>query len=119
VAETRAYASGLGHKHLALEAERNNATGLAIGFLLVAKDSLKHGGKRAKAELKQVEDLEKKLRKVNDSVAFESIPSVGDVQSQMPSGREVLVVKEFKPPRLEEDDRKAADGQYAGKGNYY
>lgn len=93
-------------------------------------------------EVKVLEALEEKWRKLNDSVMFQTLPDMGELNKRIPSGREINNLRDWEAPRLTSDEMRAlkaesaqiryeeeADSEvegekevitgYAGKGGYY
>lgn len=52
-------------------------------------------------EIRVLEMLEAKFMKENNTMNTQSIPPVSQLLAEMPSGREIHVVKEYKPPAIE------------------
>lgn len=93
-------------------------------------------------ELKVLEALDDKWRKLNDSVMFQTLPETGELNKRIPSGREIHSLKIWEAPRLggdemralkvegaqagyeeevdsEEEVEKEVTVEYVGKGGYY
>lgn len=159
-------------RFLGIDAESSGRTGEAIAWVLLAKSMLsaptssidklrrelserkeaKHlaaadsnwGLDAGRAEeVKVLEALEEKWRKLNDSVMFQTLPEAGELVRRIPSGREIHSLKNWEAPRLsgeemralkaegaqgiryeeeadsEEEVEKSAEAAYVGKGGYY
>lgn len=158
-------------RFLGIDAESSGRCGEGISWLLLAKsildvpttavDRLRWGlSERKEArhlaaadgswgldagraeEVKVLEALEEKWRKLNDSVMFQTLPDMGELNKRIPSGREINNLRDWEAPRLTSDEMRAlkaesaqiryeeeADSEvegekevttgYAGKGGYY
>lgn len=65
--------------------------------------------------MKVLEALEEKWRKLNDSVMFQPLPEMGELNKRIPSGREIHSLKIWEAPRLGADEMRAlkAEGTQA------
>lgn len=131
-------------RFLGIDAESSGRCGEAISWLLLAKsildapttavDKLRRGlSERKEArhlaaadgswgldagraeEVKVLEALEEKWRKLNDSVMFQPLPEMGELNKRIPSGREIHSLKIWEAPRLGADEMRAlkAEGTQA------
>lgn len=132
-------------RFLGIDAETSGRCGEAISWLLLAKsildapttavDKLRRGlSERKEArhlaaadgswgldagraeEVKVLEALDEKWRKLNDSVMFQTLPEIGELNKRIPSGREIHSLKSWEAPRLGGDELRAlkAEGAQAG-----
>ncbi|KAI8098598.1 uncharacterized protein BX664DRAFT_319101 [Halteromyces radiatus] len=101
-------------KYLALDAMDNHKTGVAVGFLRDCKADLRsvqhssltkpHIRKstavaaRAMKEEENVNELLQRFTMINDTAAYEEVPSRQDLQRMIPSGRSALELKQYTPP---------------------
>ncbi|CAO3587666.1 unnamed protein product [Absidia cylindrospora] len=101
-------------KYLALDANDNQKMGIAVGFLRDCKADLRsvqhsslskpHIRKsttvaaRALKEEENVNELLQRFTMINDTAAYESVPSRQDLQRMIPSGRSALELKQYTPP---------------------
>lgn len=116
------FCSALAHKWLGVDAGENGSVtqaGVAVGFLAWAKDELEElrGANRlganfdkdrreARGRLKEDVDQElasvgvyhKYYKKLNDSLNFQPIPPISELQSLIPSGRTAVAITPFKSP---------------------
>lgn len=139
----------LAKKYLAIEANDAQKMGNAMAFakaatVLLVPLSKKGLGERtstatrAATELTEVQRLLAVYTKVNDSVTFQPVPSAGDLQPLVPSGRSIMDINRYVLPQDafgprssngQEDDESNGvdipagmtrhDDEYAGAGAYY
>ncbi|ORX47424.1 hypothetical protein DM01DRAFT_1339055 [Hesseltinella vesiculosa] len=127
-------------KYLALDANDNQNMGVAVGFLRECKSDLKSVQQlsltkphqlrksstvaaRALKEEDAVNDLLQKFTMINDTVAYQDVPTRQDLQRMIPSGRSVLEMKKYVPPvpvfgHFSNFGGKD-DTSYARSGNYW
>ncbi|KAF8575093.1 hypothetical protein K439DRAFT_1545866 [Ramaria rubella] len=119
LANEAAVALALAHKWLGVDAgESGSRGGDAVAFLIWAKDeldALKEGGKKVSlgkasdnqrpkksrilSELDSAVTFLKNYQKLNDTVHFQQVPSINELQSSIPSGRSAVTATTFEPPR--------------------
>ncbi|KAI0075765.1 hypothetical protein K474DRAFT_1663868 [Panus rudis PR-1116 ss-1] len=169
LADEIAFHNALSHKWLGVDAGETTVTergGTAVGFLTWAKkelEELKHGGLshggvgtigmsdreremrdarkvRVLAELESVTVFLEGYTRMNDSLAFQSVPSQADLQASIPTGRLAVTIKPYAHPTpafgpgsleytrrqteqldLLKSDQPANEtkGTYAGAGEYF
>ncbi|TDL26176.1 hypothetical protein BD410DRAFT_716479 [Rickenella mellea] len=164
LADEEQFCGALARKWLGVDAGENGGEakgGESVGFLAWAKaelDELKDGGrgvnigkgkeKKERRKEKVVEELEsvnvflKNFRKMNDTLHFQPVPSMADLQSTIPAGRMAVAIRLYTLPlpafgpgsveytrrQVDEmaslgDETKDADSSptvsYAGAGQYF
>ncbi|CAG8676102.1 13794_t:CDS:2, partial [Acaulospora morrowiae] len=96
----------LGKKFLAKDAYEHQQTGKAVGFIKEARDVL-HVLTKSKSpiiakhsiqEYAEANELCKSYIGINDTVAFEAVPSKADLQALIPGGRMFHHLIEYTPP---------------------
>lgn len=70
-------------------------------------------------EIKVLEALEGKWRKLNDSIMFQTLPDVGELMKRIPSGREFHSLKAWEAPMLGAEEMRALKAEEAGGLEYY
>ncbi|KAH8108008.1 hypothetical protein BXZ70DRAFT_903407 [Cristinia sonorae] len=174
LADEVAFHNALAHKWLGVDAGENGGTaqgGIAVGFLAWTKKELEelksgglsHGGvagigitdrekdvKEARkatviAEIGKVDTFLKGYKRMNDTVAFQTVPSHSELQGSIPAGRSAISLRpytrptpDFGPGSIEHTRRQAeeldlvqtaddtdiplvgrGEGSYAGVGSYF
>ncbi|KAI9032913.1 hypothetical protein CLU79DRAFT_172126 [Phycomyces nitens] len=79
---------------------------------------------RAYNEEEAVTELLQKLTMINDTVAYQTVPTRQALQQKIPSGRGVLEIKRFCPPSplfgpVSEEIAGSERARYARDGNYW
>lgn len=120
LADEAALTAALSHKWLGVDAGEKSSTtgkaGEAVGFLSWAKDELeglKDGGhgiaglgrkkkrkERVADEISRVAAFLNHYKKLNNTVHFETVPTVATLQSMIPTGTAAVTPKPFMPPPL-------------------
>ncbi|KAL1923326.1 uncharacterized protein VTP21DRAFT_8306 [Calcarisporiella thermophila] len=119
----------LGMKYLALDANAAQKIGASVGFSreskavfhALTKSKLGVVSGAAAVQEREVEEMLGAYKRQNDTVAFQPVPEKSAVQTLIPSGRSIVSVKAFVPPRhsfdpTPEDENKPS---YALAGAYY
>ncbi|KAI8374391.1 BRO1-like domain-containing protein [Radiomyces spectabilis] len=125
-------------KFLALDANDNQKLGDAVGFLRDSKADLRaiqhssiskpHVRKssvaaRAVKEEEAVTELLQKFTMINDTIAYQAVPSRQELQRLIPTGRGVLEMKRYTLPApafgSSHEDATNASQSYARSGAYY
>lgn len=97
----------LAYKWLGIDAgENSNRVGEAIALLTLSSSLLspssgllkRKGQERVGVEAATVEHWLRAYRQLNDTVAFQPVPPVGEVQNKVPAGRAALASKKFSLP---------------------
>jgi hypothetical protein len=112
IADVRNYCIASLHRFMAIDVAKKNHVGNAIGHLNAANDALAKS-KLKKALSKDNEELSRRVQAIrvsiatlmqtykteNDSFAFQTVPKTKDLNSDWPSGREVVAATEpWTPP---------------------
>ncbi|CAO3617961.1 unnamed protein product [Cunninghamella blakesleeana] len=126
-------------KYLALDANGNSKMGIAVGFLRDCKADLKSVqqlslskpnflksttvASRALKEEEHVNELLNKFTLINDTAAYETVPSRQELQKMIPSGRSILELKQYSLPQTIFGQANNSIGQeqaaYARSGRYW
>ncbi|KAI7870871.1 hypothetical protein BDF14DRAFT_1720146, partial [Spinellus fusiger] len=112
--------------------------GEAVGFMRDCKADLRaihhHAGLskarrsalaiRAQKEEETVAEWLHKLTKINDTVAYQTVPSRQGLQQKIPSGRSILEMKHYTPPLplfgpAQEEVASSERAKYARDGSYW
>ncbi|TCD68285.1 hypothetical protein EIP91_011251 [Steccherinum ochraceum] len=130
LADETAYHNAMAHKWLGVDAGENGGTskgGIAVGFLVWANSeleelksgSLSQGGvaaigftdrerdiresRKAKVimELERTDTFLKGYKRLNDTVAFQTVPSQSELQASIPAGRSAVAQKSYLRPTPE------------------
>ncbi|CAO3615249.1 unnamed protein product [Cunninghamella echinulata] len=126
-------------KYLALDANGNQKMGVAVGFLRDCKADLKSVqqlslskphflksttvASRALKEEENVNELLNKFTMINDTVAYQTVPTRQELQKMIPSGRGILELKHYSLPQAIFGQISNSIGQeqasYARSGRYW
>ncbi|CAG8546616.1 7438_t:CDS:2, partial [Acaulospora colombiana] len=106
VSDGALFHQSLGKKFLAKDAYEHQQTGNAVGFIKEAKDMLHNlskskspiVAKHAVQEYAEVNELCNMYVGINDTVAFDVVPSKADLQALTPGGRTVHHLIKYTPP---------------------
>ncbi|KZT40756.1 hypothetical protein SISSUDRAFT_1070091 [Sistotremastrum suecicum HHB10207 ss-3] len=118
LAEMTTFSSALSHKWLGVDAGEQSRAGEAVGFLSWAKEeleglggiklkdigkekSLKNKGKKERLleELYSVGVFLQGYKKENDTLHFQPVPTLSELQALTPSGRSALAAIKYEPPQ--------------------
>lgn len=147
-ASENSFTLALAYKWLGVDAgESGSRTGIAVGFLSLARTELESLRNIKKALLGKSSDFSKEnkswilielnsvnvfldsYRKLNDTVYFQPVPPKSEIQSLIPTGKSLISMKEYEPPEpsfqpesaddLSDDANEKPQNSYALAGSYF
>ncbi|KAK9761375.1 hypothetical protein K7432_013774 [Basidiobolus ranarum] len=130
VADGIIYHQAIAKKYLAIDAYDSQKVGHSVGFIKEAKESLGNLSKHSKSdavalhaerELESVKELYSLYKRINDTVAYQPVPSKAELTTLIPGGRSVLDAKPFHIPKhsFNTTDSGEPSGEYLLSGAYY